>query len=250
MYGDENDPLDLQSSESEEAPLDAPIPAPWLRKDDCGLTDNEKHSIALRLQRENDKILALNDRIAREIRRMRSTNGTVKARVRADRMRAKMLMEERVRKELAQQEMRHKQRELQRRDPPRILSDVNALLNHYCLSRGMGVPRDEYRSVPLKHPISRPGKTPRTHDYACTLVVQRAGSEEEFEGEPAPTKKAAKAACSKRLLLAQFPECDSFEQVAEKLGREHEEKRKRRLAAVGTGGWKGGKGGWKGGKWW
>eukprot|EP01062_Namystynia_karyoxenos_P039651 TRINITY_DN2883_c0_g1_i3.p1 TRINITY_DN2883_c0_g1~~TRINITY_DN2883_c0_g1_i3.p1 ORF type:complete len:391 (+),score=124.49 TRINITY_DN2883_c0_g1_i3:101-1174(+) len=225
------------------------LPEPVLPTSDKGMTDATKAALVGAAREGNKRVLEINETLLREVKRLRSVNTQIKQKSATDRLQQKMVLEQRVR--LRVQALEVKQRaEAAYADPSSsgLNLDPGSLLNHLCHLRGWPYPADEYKSIPLpvqpRQPFGKGQK--RACEYICVMKLVKKtedGKEETelYEGDKSTQKKEAKQSAIKKLILAQFPECDSFEQVKQKVGVEHANRKKRR--AQGGGGWGGG--GWK-----
>eukprot|EP01062_Namystynia_karyoxenos_P032455 TRINITY_DN23945_c0_g1_i1.p1 TRINITY_DN23945_c0_g1~~TRINITY_DN23945_c0_g1_i1.p1 ORF type:complete len:267 (+),score=117.84 TRINITY_DN23945_c0_g1_i1:69-803(+) len=196
------------------------------------------------------------DALSAQVRALRLENWCLSWWIEQQKRRERSALEQVVRRDVLAQEQRQAEKQKDKLQAERpIATDANSLVNHFCHSRGIQMPRPEYQQIE----VLDPGRQPRTPgmkctDYICTQIIEMDGQEERFTGERMTTKKDARTSSSVQMLLAKVPGCTTLEEVTQHIQAELAEKRRRKAAlpwqafapsVVGRGKGKGrGKGAW------
>eukprot|EP01062_Namystynia_karyoxenos_P048171 TRINITY_DN3659_c1_g1_i1.p2 TRINITY_DN3659_c1_g1~~TRINITY_DN3659_c1_g1_i1.p2 ORF type:complete len:433 (+),score=105.74 TRINITY_DN3659_c1_g1_i1:100-1299(+) len=222
-----DEPVESESeSDDNTNPLKTPLPPLVIPGTDCGLTDQEKFDLMPFTKAQNKYISARNDQLAKEVRRLR--NAARGARERCNMLRQQErdnyqrqiepLIYERERK-IKEMQQENAEALAAQHQAARVQHDPSSVMNNWCNLYGLNHPVEDYRQQPVSSP-EHIGKGKMT-EFVCMLKLMTPdGNTEDYEGAPALLKRDAKFNAVRSLLMAQFPECETFEQVTARVSSE------------------------------
>eukprot|EP01065_Artemidia_motanka_P034179 TRINITY_DN4137_c0_g1_i1.p1 TRINITY_DN4137_c0_g1~~TRINITY_DN4137_c0_g1_i1.p1 ORF type:complete len:448 (+),score=145.58 TRINITY_DN4137_c0_g1_i1:141-1484(+) len=245
---------DEEEEDDPDNPHKAPLPESFLPVADGGMTDKEKAEMLDPVRHQNKYISARNDQLSREVKRLRSCVQQSKQRVTNNRWQERMQLEQDVKSMVDARERKVKDLQTQNAQlvadqhlATRVSHDASSVLNHWINLRGHPWPTEDFKQIPCLNPQSYGGRV-RTCDFICVLTMTIDGVTEEYEGEPSGVKKETKMSAQKNLLMAHFPECETFDEVANRVSQEMAEKKAKNISKYGIdGGMQTGRGQWMGG---
>eukprot|EP00756_Hemistasia_phaeocysticola_P002534 Hpha_TRINITY_DN11733_c0_g3::TRINITY_DN11733_c0_g3_i1::g.31796::m.31796 len=205
---------------------DCPIP-----EDSVGLTDEQKLPLVRKTREQNEEIASANEAKRRKVAWLREVNSKLKMTVKTQQLTHRLKLEADVKPlvdELQQLEaVAHAQRQaLDLREPV----DPGVALNHLIHLRGWSFPTESFKEIPVQ---VRGG---RQYDYQCEMYLELADRVVTYKGARQMEKKSARRDAMKRLIMAQYPELESYEEAQATITLELTERRQLRGGGGGGGG--------------
>jgi len=202
---------------------DCPIP-----EDSGNLSDKQKLPLLKACRRQNDEITVGNEAKRRKVMHLREVNFQLRQRIKHDQLALRLKLESDVKPlvdELQELEaIAHAQRStLDLREPV----DPGVALNHLVHLRGWAFPTETFKQIPVK---VRGG---RQFDFQCEMHLELGSEIVTYKGAKMTDKKSSRRDAMKRLIMAQYPELESYEEAQATISLELTERRQLRGGGPG-----------------